>query len=98
MQNAVALAKEKFGKLDVAVNCAGIGGAARTFNFKKKQPYPLEEFSKIIKVSTHTAVHLYIRGLHSTETEKLCKPREQNKESKFTENYFLSLLGICIVY
>jgi len=51
VQNAVALAKEKFGKLDVAVNCAGIGGAARTFNFKKKQPYPLEEFSKIIKVN-----------------------------------------------
>lgn len=76
VQNAVALAKEKFGKLDVAVNCAGIGGAARTFNFKKKQPYPLEEFSKIIKVSTDTAVYLYTRGLQSNKTEKLRMSRE----------------------
>ena len=32
--NALRLTKEKFGALHINVNCAGVGLASRTFNFK----------------------------------------------------------------
>ncbi|KAA8591496.1 hypothetical protein FQN60_002439 [Etheostoma spectabile] len=35
VQSAVSLARERFGKLDLAVNCAGIAVAVKTYNFKK---------------------------------------------------------------
>lgn len=50
VENAVKIAKEKFGRLDVAVNCAGVGSACRIYNFKRDQPHNLEEFSTVIKV------------------------------------------------
>lgn len=50
--NALNLTKEKFGRLDVVVNCAGIGVAFKIYNFNKKQPHRLEDFEKVIKVNT----------------------------------------------
>lgn len=44
--------KEKFGKLDVVVNAAGIAVAHKTYNFKKKMPHRLEDFTKVITVNT----------------------------------------------
>ncbi|XP_050295256.1 3-hydroxyacyl-CoA dehydrogenase type-2 [Anthonomus grandis grandis] len=52
VQNALNVTKEKFGKLNHVVNCAGIGVAFKTYNFKKKQPHLLEDFSKVIQVNT----------------------------------------------
>ena len=49
MKNAVQIAKEKYGGLNVAVNCAGIGIAKRTLT--KKGPHPLEEFQRVLQVS-----------------------------------------------
>lgn len=37
----------RFGKLDAAVNCAGIGVAFKTYNFNKALPHKLEDFSKV---------------------------------------------------
>lgn len=51
MRSAVDLAKEKFGRLDLAVNCAGIAVAVKTYNFKKDIPHSLEDFSRVINVS-----------------------------------------------
>lgn len=48
--SAVGLAKEKFGRLDLAVNCAGIAVAVKTYNFKKDIPHSLEDFSRVINV------------------------------------------------
>ena len=65
MQSAVSLAREKFGRLDLAVNCAGIAVAVKTYNFKKDLPHSLEDFQRVINVGraeTHT---------HSREREKL---------------------------
>ncbi|XP_068617892.1 3-hydroxyacyl-CoA dehydrogenase type-2 [Battus philenor] len=42
---------DKFGRLDVAVNCAGMASAARTYNFKKDQPFDLQLFQKTIEVN-----------------------------------------------
>jgi len=46
---AVARAIERFGRLDVAVNCAGIGAAMRTVS--KQGPMPLELFTKVVSVN-----------------------------------------------
>lgn len=50
VQAAVSLARQKFGKLDLAVNCAGIAVAVKTYNFKKDVPHSLEDFQRVINV------------------------------------------------
>lgn len=50
VQAAVSLAREKFGRLDLAVNCAGIAVAVKTYNFKKDAPHNLEDFQRVINV------------------------------------------------
>ncbi|XP_075226363.1 hydroxysteroid 17-beta dehydrogenase 10 [Lycorma delicatula] len=52
IQNALSVTKEKFGRLDVAVNCAGIGVAFKTYNFNKKLPHKLEDFTRTLTVNT----------------------------------------------
>lgn len=49
MQGAVATALEKFGGLQFAVNCAGIGPAARVVG--RDGPMALEMFSKVVQVN-----------------------------------------------
>lgn len=49
---ALDIAKKKFGRLSVAVNCAGIAVAFKTFNFNKQLPHRLEDFQKLINVNT----------------------------------------------
>ena len=56
VKNAVDVAKEKFGGLSVAVNCAGIGIAKRTLT--KKGPHPLEEFQRILQVRVCTCMYI----------------------------------------
>lgn len=51
VQNAINVTKDKFGRLDNVVNCAGIGVAFKIFNFKKNQPHSLDDFSKVIQVN-----------------------------------------------
>lgn len=49
---ALEAAKEKFGRLDVTVNCAGTAVAFKTYNFNKSTPHKLEDFAKVITVNT----------------------------------------------
>ncbi|KAM5221154.1 3-hydroxyacyl-CoA dehydrogenase type-2 isoform 2-T2 [Ctenodactylus gundi] len=51
VQAALTLAKEKFGRLDVAVNCAGIAVAIKTYNLKKNQVHTLEDFQRVLNVN-----------------------------------------------
>ncbi|KPI91960.1 PREDICTED: 3-hydroxyacyl-CoA dehydrogenase type-2 [Papilio xuthus] len=51
VQNALQTTMDKFGRLDVAVNCAGIATAARVYNFKKDQPFDLKLFQQTIEVN-----------------------------------------------
>lgn len=50
--HALNVAKTKFGRLDVVVNCAGIGVAVRTYNFRKNVAHRLEDFETVINVNT----------------------------------------------
>ena len=50
------MAKSNFGRLDMAVNCAGIGVAFKTYNFNKKRAHDLADFQRVLMVC-HT-VHL----------------------------------------
>lgn len=49
MQGAVGAAVEKFGGLQFAVNCAGIGPAGRVVG--REGPMPLELFRKVVEVN-----------------------------------------------
>ncbi|RVE53335.1 hypothetical protein evm_001905 [Chilo suppressalis] len=51
VKNALQVTLDKFGRLDVTVNCAGIASAARIYNFKKEQPFDLKTFQKTIEVN-----------------------------------------------
>ncbi|XP_032475055.1 3-hydroxyacyl-CoA dehydrogenase type-2 [Phocoena sinus] len=51
VQAALTLAKEKFGRVDVAVNCAGIAVASKTYNLKKSQAHTLEDFQRVLNVN-----------------------------------------------
>uniref|UniRef100_A0A4X2M161 3-hydroxyacyl-CoA dehydrogenase type-2 n=1 Tax=Vombatus ursinus TaxID=29139 RepID=A0A4X2M161_VOMUR len=51
VQGALTLARQKFGRVDIAVNCAGVAVAAKTYNFKNSQAHSLEAFQKVIQVN-----------------------------------------------
>lgn len=51
VKNALQTTLDKFGRLDVAVNCAGIATASRIYNFKKDQPFDLKTFQKTVQVN-----------------------------------------------
>lgn len=50
--NAIDIIKNKYGKLDLTVNCAGTAVAFKTYNFNKNLPHKLEDFTKVIMVNT----------------------------------------------
>ena len=54
MQQALQTAQDKFGGVNVAVNCAGIGVAVRTLS--KKGPHPLDLF-QVWNITYHTRIN-----------------------------------------
>lgn len=50
VENAVKAVVEKFGRIDVLVNCAGIGPAQKILD-RDGEPMPLEDFSKLIGIN-----------------------------------------------
>jgi len=50
--NAVQTAKDKFGFLDLTVNCAGTATAVKTYNFNKNLAHRLEDFHRVLLVNT----------------------------------------------
>ncbi|XP_052635213.1 LOW QUALITY PROTEIN: 3-hydroxyacyl-CoA dehydrogenase type-2 [Harpia harpyja] len=49
--DALALTKREFGRLDLTVNCAGVGIAVKTYNSKKDKVHELEDFQRVINVN-----------------------------------------------
>lgn len=52
VENALAETKDKFGRLDATINCAGIGVAFKVYNFNKQRAHSLEDFTKVQMVNT----------------------------------------------
>ncbi|ESO12130.1 hypothetical protein HELRODRAFT_62336, partial [Helobdella robusta] len=52
VKNLFACIKSKFGKLNVAVNCAGISIAAVVYNQNKDRVHSYEDFIKVLTVNT----------------------------------------------
>lgn len=48
---ALKLTQKEFGRLDLVVNCAGVGIAVKTYNSKKDKVHELEDFQRVINVS-----------------------------------------------
>lgn len=51
VKKALQVAKNKFGRLDILVNCAGYSTAHQTYNFLKDKECDLEGFTKCVNVS-----------------------------------------------
>lgn len=68
IEAAVELAAKKFGRLDILVNCAGIGIAARTVT--RSGPHDIELFKKVIAINlvgTYDATRLAAQSMASNE-------------------------------
>ncbi|KAI5635167.1 short chain dehydrogenase domain-containing protein [Phthorimaea operculella] len=52
VKKALKLAKEKYGRLDILVNCAGYATTHQVYNFKKDRECDLNHFLKCINVNT----------------------------------------------
>lgn len=50
IKNALNIVAEKYKTLNLVVNCAGIGFAKRTVDFKRKTAHPLKDFQKVLEV------------------------------------------------
>lgn len=61
VKSLMAQTKEKFGRLDVIVNCAGLTTAFETYNFVAKRPHLFEDFQKLLTVSSSMP---FYRSLH----------------------------------
>ncbi len=53
VQSAVNIALERYGKLNLAVSCAGITGPVhKTYNAKGNTTFPVDDFLKVLSVGT----------------------------------------------
>ncbi|XP_067880431.1 3-hydroxyacyl-CoA dehydrogenase type-2 [Heterodontus francisci] len=72
VKGAVALAKERFGRLDITVNCAGVAVAVKTYNFKKDIAHSLEDFQRVITVNiggTFNVIRLAVAEMGKNEPD-----------------------------
>lgn len=53
IQNVITEIGNKYGKLDVLVNCAGIANAYTTYNFNTKLPRNFDDFQRVLMVGEY---------------------------------------------
>lgn len=71
VSRALELAEQKFASLHIAINCAGIGAAAKVVG--KNGPMPLEQFNKVIQVNlvgTFNVIRLAAQVMMKNEPEE----------------------------
>ncbi|RWS26094.1 3-hydroxyacyl-CoA dehydrogenase type-2-like protein [Leptotrombidium deliense] len=51
VKNALNMCKERFGKLNVVVNCAGISVAFKLYNFHKQQAHDFDDARKVLETN-----------------------------------------------
>jgi 3-hydroxyacyl-CoA dehydrogenase/3-hydroxy-2-methylbutyryl-CoA dehydrogenase len=68
--NAIAATKNKFGRVDVAVNVAGLPITVLTYNKNKRISHSLSEFSRVLTVNTvgtFNVIRLVAAAMHDNE-------------------------------
>ncbi|XP_004713181.1 3-hydroxyacyl-CoA dehydrogenase type-2 isoform X1 [Echinops telfairi] len=73
VQAALTVAKAKFGRVDVAVNCAGIAVAIKTYNLKRGQVHSLEDFQQVLNVNligTFNMIRLVAQEMGQNEPDQ----------------------------
>ncbi|KYO19266.1 3-hydroxyacyl-CoA dehydrogenase type-2 [Alligator mississippiensis] len=69
---ALALTRQRFGHLDVVVNCAGIGIALKTYNVRMNKAHGLHHFERVIRVNllgTFNVIRLSVGEMIRNEPE-----------------------------
>lgn len=51
--DAISKTKEKFGRLDFVINCAGVGVAFKTYNFLKDRAHAQDTFEQVIDINVN---------------------------------------------
>ncbi|XP_067408364.1 3-hydroxyacyl-CoA dehydrogenase type-2 isoform X3 [Emydura macquarii macquarii] len=72
VKGALALAQEKFRRLDLAVNCAGIAVAVKTYSAQKNIAHRLEDFQRVVNVNlagTFNVIRLSAAEMHKNEPD-----------------------------
>ncbi|XP_066436695.1 3-hydroxyacyl-CoA dehydrogenase type-2 [Eleutherodactylus coqui] len=73
VNNALEVARSKFGGVNVVVNCAGIAVAIKTYNKKKETAHNLQEFQNVINVNiagTFNVIRLAVGEMLKNEPDK----------------------------
>lgn len=55
--------KNKYGKLNVLINCAGLVGEGTIYDFKNNKPHSLNEFKKMFEVDTFGTFNVMTRSI-----------------------------------
>ncbi|KAL7643891.1 UNVERIFIED_CONTAM: hypothetical protein RMT77_005900 [Armadillidium vulgare] len=73
VKESLSFCESEFGKLDVLVNCAGIGIAKKTYNPKRKEIHPLKDFVNVQNVNvigTFNTIRLSAQHFYSNEPDE----------------------------
>ena len=79
---ALDLAEARFGRVDCAVNCAGVGSATKTLS--KRGPHPLDEFTRVL--AKHGV------SVSDREMEVLLARFDTNADGRMDMNEFVRFL------
>lgn len=77
VDNALNFASEKFGRVNVVINSAGIhGGEEGGYNFNDDKPHSLDEYKKIFEVNTFGTFNVITRSI------RFLKKNQPNKDGQ----------------
>ncbi|WP_262689695.1 SDR family NAD(P)-dependent oxidoreductase [Kordiimonas aestuarii] len=67
--NAVAVAKDKYGSVDIAVNCAGIGTPQKVLD-RDGNRYPMDHFKKVISINLIGSYNVLAQAAEAMQTNE----------------------------
>uniref|UniRef100_A0AC34Q272 3-hydroxyacyl-CoA dehydrogenase type-2 n=1 Tax=Panagrolaimus sp. JU765 TaxID=591449 RepID=A0AC34Q272_9BILA len=73
VKKAVSTVKEKFGRLDAVINCAGIAYAYKIYSVSKKRMEPIEKLQKTLNVNvvgTMNVIRYSVQTMHEQDKDE----------------------------
>lgn len=74
--NALAQVKDKYGRLDALINCAGIAYAFRLYNSNKREVSTLDRYQQTLDVNVIGTINVIRHGVHLMMDNKLENPEQ----------------------